>query len=74
MWILHKISIMPTVRHFFVCLKDFNSWDTKIHGPCNHLRSFYVDALIDEYGTTKNYPLAMFRNGIPKIRDHLLYA
>ena len=48
-----------TQKSFFV-EKDFESWDPKIHGPRNYLQSFYVAALIDECGTTKNYPLAMF--------------
>ena len=52
--------------------EDFDCWDPKIHSPRNYLHSFYVAALIDKYGTTKYYPLAMFRNSIPKIRYHLL--
>ena len=44
--------------------KYFEIWDPKIHSPHNYLQSFYVDALIDECGTNKHYPLAMFRNGI----------
>ena len=44
--------------------KYFDSWDPKIHGPCNYLQIFYVAALIEECGTNKHYPLAMFRNGI----------
>ena len=34
-------------KMFFV-EKYFDSWDSKIHGPCNHLQSFYVAALIDK--------------------------
>ena len=56
---------MPTVhKNLFFVKKYFNSWDPKIHGPRNYLQGFYVAALIDEFGTTNNYPLAMFRNGI----------
>ena len=44
--------------------KYFESWDPKIHSPRNYLQSFYVDALIDECGNDKHYPLAMFQNGI----------
>ena len=50
---------------FFV-EKYFESWDPKIHGPCNDLYNFYVAALIDKCGTTKYYPLAMYQNGISK--------
>ena len=50
-------------RSFFV-EKDFESWDPKIHGPCNYLQNVYVNDLIDECGTNKHYTLAMFRNGI----------
>ena len=39
--------------------KDLDSWDPKIHGPNNYLHSFYVAALIDKFGTTNHYPLAM---------------
>ena len=44
----------------------FESWDTKIHGPCNYFQGFYMDALIEECGTTNHYPLEMFRNCISK--------
>ena len=44
--------------------KDFESWDTKIHGPRNYLQGFDVAALIEECGTKKQYLLAKFRNGI----------
>ena len=58
---------MPTVRqNIFYAEKYFESWDPKIHGPCNYLQSFYVAALIQEYGNENHYPLAMFRNGISK--------
>ena len=58
---------MPTVhQNVFVVEKYFETWDPKIHGPRNYLQSFYVAALIDEFGTNKHYPLAMFRNGIYK--------
>ena len=50
---------------FFVD-KHFESWDTKIHGPRKYLQSFYMAALIDKCGANKNYPLAIFRNGISK--------
>ena len=50
-------------KYFFV-EKDFDSWDPKIHDPPTYLQSFYVAALIDECGTTKHYPLAMFRSSI----------
>ena len=52
-------------KYFFVD-KYFESWDPKIHGPCNYLHTFYVAALIDECGTGKHYALAMFQNGISK--------
>ena len=64
MWILRKTFIMPTVRQKYSVEKDFDSWDPKIPGPCHYLQSFYVASPIDECGTTKHYPLAMFRNGI----------
>ena len=64
MWILRKISITPTVCQLFWSEKDLDSWDPKIHGPCNYLRSFYVAALIDECGNTNHYPIIMFQNGI----------
>ena len=51
-------------QKFVFVEKDFESWDPKSHGPCNYLQSFYVAALIEECGTEKYYPLAMFRNGI----------
>ena len=38
-----------TPKHVFV-ERYFDRWDPKIHGPYNYLQSFYVDALIDEYG------------------------
>ena len=44
--------------------KGFDSWDPKIHGSSNYIQSFYVANIIDEYDTTKHYPLAMFQNGI----------
>ena len=44
--------------------KDFERWDPKIHRPRNYLQSFYVAALIKEFGTEKHYPLAMFQNSI----------
>ena len=50
-------------KYFFV-EKDFKIWDPEIHGPHNYLQSFYVAALIEECGTKKNYPLAMFKNSI----------
>ena len=51
----------------FYIEKYFESWNPKIHGPCNYLQSFYVAALIDKCGTTKHYPLAMYQNGISKV-------
>ena len=48
-----------TPKSFFV-EKDFDIWDPKIHSPRNYLQGFYVDALIDKFGITKHYPLAMF--------------
>ena len=62
-----------TQKPFFV-EKYFESWDPKTHIPRNYLHSFYVAAIVEECGTKKHYPLAMFRNGIPKIRDHLIKA
>ena len=53
-------------QSFLFVEKYFDSWDPKIHGPRNYLQIFYVAALIEECGNTKHYPLAMFRNGIPK--------
>ena len=66
MWRFWKISITPTVRQTIFIEKDFESWDPKIHGPRNYLQSFYVAALIDKCGTTNNYSLAMYQNGISK--------
>ena len=60
-----------TQKYCFV-EKYFESWDPKIHSPCNYLQSFYVADLVEECGTDKNYPLAMFRNVLQKIRDHLI--
>ena len=40
--------------------KYFNIWDHKIYSPINYLQSFYVAALIEECGTSKNHPLEMF--------------
>ena len=54
-----------TQKYFYV-EKDLESWDPKIHSPRNYLRSFYLAALIEECGTEKQYPLAMFWNGISK--------
>ena len=51
---------------YFFAEKYFESWDPKIHGICNYFQSFYVDALIDKCGNMKNYPLAMYQNGISK--------
>ena len=48
-----------TQNPFFV-EKNFESWDPKIHSPCNYLNSFYVAAPIEECRTDKHYPLAMF--------------
>ena len=36
----------------------------KIHGLRNYLQILYVAALIEECATNKNYPLALFKNGI----------
>ena len=58
-------------KYFFVD-KYFDSWDPKIHGPCNYLQIFYVTAFIDKYGINKHYPLAMFQNVILKKQYHLL--
>ena len=49
---------LRTPKYVFV-EKDSESWDLKFHGSCNYLQNFYVAALIDKWGTTKNYPLAM---------------
>ena len=40
--------------------KYFKSWDPKIHSPRNYLQIFYLDALIEECGTEKHYPLEFF--------------
>ena len=62
-----RLYIMPTVcQNLFFGHKYFESWNPKIHGPRNYLKSFYVASLIDKCGTNKHYPLAMFRNGIYK--------
>ena len=61
MWRLRKISIRPNVCQICFVEKYFDSLDPKIHGPCNYLQSFYVAALIDEYGITKHYPLESFQ-------------
>ena len=63
---------MPTVRQFFFVEKYFESWDPKIHGPRNCLQSFYVAALIEECGTKKNYPLAMFQKVSQKRQNHII--
>ena len=52
-------------KSFFVD-KDFDSRYPKIHTPRNYLQSFYMAALIDEWGTKNNCPLAMFWNSISK--------
>ena len=52
-----------TPKYFFA-EKDLESWDPKIHGPCNYLQSFFVAAPFRECGTKNHYPLAIFRNGI----------
>ena len=54
--------------------KYFNSWDPKTHVLCNYLQIFNVAALIDKYGTTNHYPLALFQKIIKKRQDHLLQA
>ena len=46
--------------------KYLKSWDPKIHGPRNHLLSFYVATLVYKCVNKKHYPLAMFRNCIWK--------
>ena len=51
---------------YFSLRKYFESWDPKIHGPCNYLQNFYVTALIDKSGTTNNDPLEMYQNSISK--------
>ena len=66
MWRLCKMSTMPTVHQKQFVEKIFDSWDPKIHVPCNYLQIFYMAALIDECGNTKHYPLAMFWSGISK--------
>ena len=48
-----------TPKSFF-SEKDFDSWDPKIHGPCNYLQSFYLAYPIDKCGNTNHYPPAMF--------------
>ena len=60
---LYNANCTPT--YCFV-EKYFESWDPKIHSPCNHFQSFYVAAIIDKCGTNKHYPLAMFINGLTK--------
>ena len=57
-------NIYFTPKYSFFVEKDFKSWDPKMHSPRNYLQSFYVAAIIDKIGTTKHYPLAMFRNFI----------
>ena len=52
-----------TPKSFFA-EKDFDGWDPKIYSLRNYLQSFCVASLIDECGTIKHYPLAMFRNVI----------
>ena len=51
-----------TPKYFFV-EKDFESWNTQIHGPHNYLQNFYVGDIIDEYGTNEHYPLETIING-----------
>ena len=36
-----------TPLEFFV-EENFDIWHPKIHGSCNHLKSFYLDALIQK--------------------------
>ena len=43
---------------FFV-EENFDSWHPKTHGPCNYLKSFYLDALIHKCG--KNIYISIFR-------------
>ena len=61
-----------TPKLFFV-EKDFDSWYPQIHVPCNYLQSFYVAAIIDKCDTTKDDPLATFRNGTPKKYEIIFY-
>ena len=58
-----------TQKYFFI-EKYFESWDPKIHGPHIYLQNFYVADIIDKCGTTKHYPLAIYKNG----QDDLLQA
>ena len=51
-----NIYIMPTVRKKIYAEKYFESWDSKIHGLCHYLQSFYVAAPIEECGNEKHYP------------------
>ena len=44
--------------------RDFDGWDPKIHNSRDYLQIFHVSTLIDKCGTTKHYPLALFRNFI----------
>ena len=52
-----------TPKSFYV-EKYFESWDPRIHGPCNYLQSFYLTALIEECGNEEHHPLGIFLNGI----------
>ena len=52
-----------TQKLFFV-ERYFESWGPKIHSPHNYLQGFYAADIIDKFGTTKHYPLAMFIHGI----------
>ena len=58
---LYNAYYMPK---YFVVEKYFETWDPIIHSPCNYLQSFYEAARMEECGTEKHYPFAMFRNGI----------
>ena len=77
-WLSHrevtdvKVDIVKSLYNAYFTPKSFSfekyfdNWDPKIHSPHEYLYSFYVASLINKYGTTKHYTLAIFRNGIPK--------
>ena len=61
-----------TPLEFFV-EENFENWHPKIHGPCNYLQSFYLDALIQKCREKTHYPYAEIRNGISRKRTRSSY-
>ena len=75
MWILCKISIMPTVcKNLFVVDNCFNSWDPKIHSPRNYPQSFMWMLLLMNAVPQSIIHLKCFGMVSQKRKDHLLKA